>query len=202
MGFFHPAHTVQYNFSHCCSCSSFSGWFSYHAWTAVYNTSRYVCFSFDRIHELFKRVLMFVFQSCSFFTPSSAEMLFPFCLLVNRAASWVMTCSFQVMMQLINQCCSRFLWIALSRGLWVCYVWLAIEKLLFCLSLSSSSSSPPSSSGGGPALGRVPVQVLLSAPVEPPAHGPHGQQELSTKPCGTQGEHATLELWDKKPNSK
>ena len=48
--------------------------------------------------------------------------------------------------------------------------------------------SPPSS-GGGPALVRVPVQVLLSAPVEPPAYGPHGQQELPTKPCGTQGKH-------------
>lgn len=49
-----------------------------------------------------------------------------------------------------------------------------------------SSLSP--SSGSGPALVGVPVQVLLSAPVEPPSHGPHGQQELPTEPRGTQGE--------------
>lgn len=66
-------------------------------------------------------------------------------------------------------CFHRFLQIALCK-----------TKALFLL------PAPPS--GGGPALVRVPVQVLLSAPVEPPAYGPDGQQELPSKPCGTEGE--------------
>lgn len=39
--------------------------------------------------------------------------------------------------------------------------------------------------GGGSALVRLPVEVFLSAPVEPPAYCPHGQQKLPTKPSGT-----------------
>lgn len=36
-------------------------------------------------------------------------------------------------------------------------------------------------------MGRVPVSFLCVASVDEAAHGPHGQQELPTEPCGAQG---------------
>lgn len=121
-----------------------------------------------------------------------------FCLLFNCATSWLMMWNFQIIMQFHSHLwwITSVIWsLSVNRIHQVFESWYLISHWLntTLIPLHLLLLSPPSS-GGGPALVRVPVQVLLSAPVEPPAYGPHGQQELPTKSCGTQGETPKL-VW-------